>query len=129
MNFADTGADPVAAVRAATEAAASRPFARIEADHLAAHRALFRRFSLSLGPGRSELPTDARIASLPARPDPGLAALYVQYARYLLIACSRQGTSQSPRRSMRGCARTTHPSRGLPDPIPILLVGEPGLYA
>jgi alpha-L-fucosidase 2 len=63
--------------------------------HIAAHRAQFDRFDIHLGTGRSDLPTDARIANFAHGDDPGLAALYVQYARYLMISSSRPGTQPS----------------------------------
>ncbi len=92
VNFHDTGGDPVAAVRASSDAAARKPFARLKADHLAAHRALFRRLSIRLGSGQADpRPTSRRVATAETAPDPALAALYVQYARYLLISSSRPG--------------------------------------
>jgi alpha-L-fucosidase 2 len=71
-----------------------RPYGELLARHLADHRALFRRVRLDLGAAeRRTLPTDVRLAALRAgRVDPGLAALYFQYGRYLLIASSRPGT-------------------------------------
>ncbi len=93
VNFRDVGGDPVAAVRARSTAAAGKPYARLRADHVAAHRALFRRLSLRLGtPDAATTPTDRRIAAAETAPEPGLAALYVQYARYLLISSSRPGS-------------------------------------
>jgi alpha-L-fucosidase 2 len=49
---------------------------------------------LDLGPAeRSAVPTDERLAAVRAgAADPGLAATYFQYGRYLLIASSRPGT-------------------------------------
>jgi len=92
VDFRDNGADPVAIVRNRSDAAAQKPYARLKADHLAAHRTLFRRLSIRLGAGASDrVPTDQRIAMAEATPDPALAALYVQYARYLLISSSRPG--------------------------------------
>jgi alpha-L-fucosidase 2 len=92
VNFHDTSGDPVAAVRARSDAAARKSYARLKADHLAAHRALFRRLSIRLGGEVADpAPTDRRIAMDETAPDPALAALYVQYARYLLIASSRPG--------------------------------------
>ncbi|MFX9123715.1 hypothetical protein ABTN41_19750, partial [Acinetobacter baumannii] len=38
------------------------------------------------------LPTDARIAAAGSGNDPALVALYLHYARYLLMGCSRPGT-------------------------------------
>jgi alpha-L-fucosidase 2 len=93
VNYQDTSGDPVAAVRARTDAAARKPWARLRADHLQAHRALFRRLHIDLGGAESSTrPTNARIAAVPKQPDAALAALYVQYARYLLLSCSRPGS-------------------------------------
>jgi alpha-L-fucosidase 2 len=92
VNFADVSGDPVAAVRQRTDGAARKTYQALRAAHLASHRALFRRLSLRLGEGRADpRSTDRRIAAVEAQPDPGLAALYVQYARYLLMSSSRPG--------------------------------------
>lgn len=56
--------------------------------HVADYQALYGRLELLLGPDVTGIPTDERI--LNAR-DPGLIALYLHYARYLLISCSRPG--------------------------------------
>jgi alpha-L-fucosidase 2 len=87
---------PLDACRKTLAAAASRPFERLRADHIADYQRLFRRVELKLG--RSDvstdlLPTDERLAAVKkgAR-DPGLEALYFQFGRYLLIASSRQGS-------------------------------------
>src|ERR1017187_4267133 len=62
------------------------------ADHIAAHQKLFRRVALDLGETDSmKLPTDVRIAHFADGNDPQLATLYFQFARYLLICCSRPG--------------------------------------
>ena len=47
--------------------------------------------SLDLGPSAAA-PTDERVRGFAAGGDPGLAALYFQYGRYLLIASSRSGS-------------------------------------
>ncbi len=71
-----------------------RPYGELLARHVADHRSLFRRVRLDLGsPERSALPTDERLAAVrEGAADPGLAATYFQYGRYLLIASSRPGT-------------------------------------
>jgi alpha-L-fucosidase 2 len=86
------GRDPEAACRDALRS--TRPYAEMLARHLADHRSLFRRVRLHLGSAeRDELPTDERLAAVRAGAvDPGLAATYFQYGRYLLIASSRPGT-------------------------------------
>ena len=62
------------------------------ADHIAAHQKLFRRVALDLGATDSmKLPTDVRIAHFADGNDPQLATIYFQFARYLLICCSRPG--------------------------------------
>ncbi len=61
-------------------------------DHIAAHQSLFRRVALDLGETDAmKLPTDVRIAHFAEGKDPQLATLYFQFARYLLISCSRPG--------------------------------------
>jgi alpha-L-fucosidase 2 len=71
-----------------------RPYAELLARHMADHRALFRRVRLDLGSTEQDaLPTDERLAAVrEGAVDPGLAAIYFQYGRYLLIASSRPGT-------------------------------------
>jgi alpha-L-fucosidase 2 len=62
------------------------------AAHVAAHQKLFRRVKLDLGQtAATNLPTDVRIAHFAEGADPQLAALYFQFARYLLISCSEPG--------------------------------------
>jgi alpha-L-fucosidase 2 len=89
----DPGADPVAK-SAGTLAKAQRfSFRELRDRHVAEHRALYDRVSLDLGgsPEVSGLPTDERLARVKAGGgDPGLAALYFQYGRYLLMGSSRR---------------------------------------
>jgi alpha-L-fucosidase 2 len=93
VNYADVSGDPVAQVRARTEAAARKPYENLKREHIAAHAALFKRFSIRIGSGAPDArSTDRRIAVSETGSDPGLAALYVQYARYLLLSCSRPGS-------------------------------------
>jgi alpha-L-fucosidase 2 len=62
-------------------------------DHIDAHQKLFRRVELNLGESDAmNLPIDERIAHFAAGKDPQLAALYFQFARYLLISSSRPGS-------------------------------------
>lgn len=62
--------------------------------HLTDYQNLFNRFRFTLPANdASGLPTDERLIRFKNNPDdPALLALYVQYARYLLIASSRPGT-------------------------------------
>ena len=93
VRFDDVSGDPVAAVRSRSDAAAHRPYAQLKERHLRAHRALFRRLSIRLGGNTADpRPTNERIYAAATEVQPALAALYVQYARYLLISSSRPGS-------------------------------------
>jgi alpha-L-fucosidase 2 len=73
--------------------AAAQPFEALRERHLAEHRRLFRTFAIDLGSSAAALePTDRRIENFATVNDPALAALYVQYGRYLAICSSRPGT-------------------------------------
>jgi alpha-L-fucosidase 2 len=89
-NYKSLGADPHQRVEDVLGKLATRPYETILNEHLNEHRRLFRRVSVDLGEGpASSLPTDERLS----RPeDPALAALVLQFGRYLLITSSRPGT-------------------------------------
>ncbi|MFZ5893542.1 MAG: glycoside hydrolase family 95 protein [Myxococcota bacterium] len=93
VGYRDVDGDPSALVDARLQAADSRDFETLRERHLAEHRAHFRRFHIDFGRAsvRANEPTDARVAAFETGGDEALAALYVQYARYLLLACSRPG--------------------------------------
>ncbi len=91
--FDDLTGDPKAAIAARLDAAARLSFDELRDRHVADHRRYFDRLSLDLGSTPAErLPTDRRIAANAHTADPALAALYVQYGRYLMLASSRPGT-------------------------------------
>jgi alpha-L-fucosidase 2 len=95
VNYHDVSGHPAERVQATMARALARDFAALRADHVAEHRAWFRRVQLSLGGTPAEvvsLPTDERIKRFATAADPDLAALYYQFGRYLLIASSRPGT-------------------------------------
>jgi len=72
--------------------ARTRSYADLKARHAADHRAMFDRVALDFGRDLSAaLPTDVRLERLKAgAEDAGLAALYFQYGRYLLMDSSRK---------------------------------------
>jgi len=91
-NYQDVSGDPVAVTKNQISNAAKTDFVRLLAAHVAEHQKLFRRVALDLGKSDSmNLPTDVRIAHFADGNDPQLATLYFQFARYLLISCSRPG--------------------------------------
>ena len=91
--YDDVSGDPKGLVTARLDAAGALTFAELRRRHVADHSALFGRLSLQLGSSpAADLPTDRRIAANTMSPDNGLAALFVQYGRYLMLASSRPGT-------------------------------------
>jgi alpha-L-fucosidase 2 len=91
--YDDTTGDPVAIVRKRIAAASGKTYIALKRAHVAEYRGLFDRFSIDLGQSAAaRLPADRRVAQAESADDPALVALYVQYARYLLISSSRPGT-------------------------------------
>ena len=91
-NYHDVNGHPGSIVKGQIAAAASKPYDQLLNAHIADYQRLFDRVKLNLGQTEAiRLPTDARIAHFADGNDPQLAALYFQFARYLLISCSRPG--------------------------------------
>ena len=91
-NYHDVSGNPASVTRDQIAYANTRPYPKLLASHVAAHQKLFRRVELNLGTTEAmNLPTDVRIAHFAEGNDPQLATLYFQFARYLLISCSRPG--------------------------------------
>lgn len=89
----DVSGDPEATCNKYIAAAGSQTYKQIRQKHVADYQKYFNRFSIDLGTSGNEvLPTDARIWKVPEKMDNSLAALYVQYGRYLLLSSSREGT-------------------------------------
>ena len=85
--------EPAATCERQIQAAVAKGFGAIRRDHLADYQELFRRVKLDLGAGpNDDLPTDERLAAVAkGADDPGLAVLYFQFGRYLLMSSSRPG--------------------------------------
>ena len=91
-SFKDVSGDPEAIVKQQIVEAAKSSFTKLHQTQLADHQRLFRRVALDLGTSAAtQLPTDERIQHFAEGNDPQLAALYVQFGRYLLISSSRPG--------------------------------------
>jgi alpha-L-fucosidase 2 len=89
--YEDVSADPAARVTAALEPASRKTVDTLRAAHVRDYQQLFDRVTLDLGSSK-RVPTDERVRAFADGNDPGLAALYFQYGRYLLIASSRPGS-------------------------------------
>lgn len=75
-------------------ASESKAYIQLRREHIEEYRKRFGRVELNLGQSeRDRLPMDERLAAFQAHPDdPGLAALYFQFGRYLLISSTRPGS-------------------------------------
>jgi len=91
MGF-DRTIDPGREADRLLQSASKKTWSDLLRDHAAEHRSYFDRVSLDLGgASRCDLPTDERLAAFRAGdPDPGLASLYFQFGRYLLMSSSRR---------------------------------------
>lgn len=89
----DPGIDPAARSAGTLAKARKRNYRELRARHVVEHRSLYDRVALDLGgpPETAALPTDERLARVKAGgEDAGLAVLYFQYGRYLLMGSSRR---------------------------------------
>jgi alpha-L-fucosidase 2 len=92
-SYQDVGGDPAAIVAARLGQVSGKSVDALRAAHIRDYQQLFDRVTFDLGstPGAAK-PTDERVGGFGGGADPALAALYFQYARYLLIASSRPGS-------------------------------------
>jgi alpha-L-fucosidase 2 len=92
VDYRNVSADPVAKVRGTADAAQRKRFEALRRGHVREYQTLYESASLALATTEAiDAPTDARIVGNETRDDPAFAALYFQFARYLLISSSRPG--------------------------------------
>lgn len=93
-NFKDVTGNPYRLTKEILEKVERKKFEKIKEKHIKDYQSLFNRFQLDFGDnGKSAVVTNKRIYDFWKDPnDPQLISLYVQYARYLMIASSRPGT-------------------------------------
>ena len=93
VNPGNVSGDPVTLCNKYLSAIGSKKFEVVKQNHIKDYQFYFNRFGIDLGTSSLEnLPTDVRIKGIPKAMDNPLAALYVQYARYLMLSSSRPGT-------------------------------------
>lgn len=88
VNYHDVSGNPEAICRARTNALKSRTWKDLRDDHVRQYQKQFNTFSIRFGAKGPQLPTDQRILHYTPATDPNFIALYVQYARYLLLSSS-----------------------------------------
>ena len=92
-NYEDVSADPAARGRARRSGARRRKSVdTLRAAHVRDYQTLFNRVTLDLGLVEAPRRPTSACADLATAADPGLAALYFQYGRYLLICELRAGS-------------------------------------
>jgi len=92
--YNDVSGDPAEKNQTIFNSIGEKSYSDIRNDHVQDYQALFNRFNLSFAKDYMDtIPTNERIYNFWKMPeDPQLLALYVQYARYLMISSSRPGT-------------------------------------
>jgi alpha-L-fucosidase 2 len=91
-NYKNVSGDPAMMNHQPMQALRSKTFEAVKAAHVRDYQSYFNTLSLDLGHSPNEqLPTDERLNRFEQTSDPALAALYLQYGRYLLISSSRPG--------------------------------------
>jgi alpha-L-fucosidase 2 len=92
VNYQDVSGDPIAKVRRDIDSASKVSYETLEREHRREYQAIYQTASVDLGttPSADQF-TDARIMAAETSNDPALAALYLQFSRYLLISSSRPG--------------------------------------
>ncbi len=95
VNFKNISGDPSAEWPRIIKAASEKKFSILRENQVRDFSRLMRRMSLDIcnTESRESMPTDKRINGIKkGENDPGLASIYFQYGRYLLVSCSRPGS-------------------------------------
>jgi alpha-L-fucosidase 2 len=93
VTYKDATGDPRKRVTTCLARLKEKSYEQMKSDHIAEHQRLFRRLSIVFGTtDASKLPTDERITKFSSQSDPQLAAIFYQFARYILISSSRPGS-------------------------------------
>ena len=93
LGYDNVRGDPVDRARQWTGSAARETYETVKRAHISEYRSLYSPVKLDLPQtDAANKPTDVRIAHTETTDDPSLAALYFQFARYLLISSSRPGS-------------------------------------
>ncbi len=94
VNYRDVSADPVGRCVQYLDRIREKSYDEVKARHVEDYQRYFNRFALSFGADtKDSIPTDRRIKNIKQESDNGLAALYVQYSRYLMISSGRAQTN------------------------------------
>lgn len=90
-NYKDVSGNPAALCAQLTARLKGLSYEGIRGAHIKDYLQYFNTFDIDLGESQTQLATDKRLRQFNPETDPSLAALYLQYARYLMISGSRPG--------------------------------------
>ena len=91
VNYRNLTGDPLELVKKHLQSASKRSYQQLRRAHVEDHQRLYHRVSLHIEAEVGAGSTEDRIDAYQHDQDPSLAALYFNYGRYLMIACSRPG--------------------------------------
>ncbi len=93
VNPKDVSGNPELRCNDYLSAIGGKKFEVVKQNHIKDYQSYFNRFSIDFGHSAAEnSPTDVRLKEVQTAMDLSLSALYVQYARYLILSSSRPGT-------------------------------------
>jgi alpha-L-fucosidase 2 len=94
-SYKDVSGNPGALCKQRLQAVRSKKYEAVKSANIKDYQQYFNTFSVDFGHTQNEaLPTDERIVKFSNSTDPSLLALYMQYARYLLISSSRPNSNE-----------------------------------
>jgi alpha-L-fucosidase 2 len=94
-SYKDVSGNPDALCKQYLQAVRSKKYEAVKVANIKDYQQYFNTFSVDFGHTQNEaLPTDERIVKFSNSTDPSLLALYMQYARYLLISSSRPNSNE-----------------------------------
>ena len=95
VNYKDVSANAEQRCNTILQKIKARTYAQIKTAHVNDYQKLFNTFSVNFNKSNKQnIPIDERIKQFNSKDDNALLALYMQYSRYLLIACSRSNSKQ-----------------------------------
>jgi alpha-L-fucosidase 2 len=92
VNYNDISGNPAVKCKQYIDQVFGGDYEKAKQEHIAFFRRYMDRVSFDLNAPNVDKPTDTRIKEFAGTYDPGLAELYFQFGRYLLIAGSQPGT-------------------------------------
>lgn len=93
VNYQDVSGNPMARCETIIANLKQKNFTQINQNHQREYQSYYHQLAINLGKSSYQnLPTNQRLAAFATNNDPDLAALYLQFGRYLLISSSRPNT-------------------------------------